>query len=101
MVLEQLALRSSDETFYCSTNTVCDGVECSAVLLGITYETDAVLLPCSSPVAIHLSLKEAGGPAYVDRVIDHSTVIELSGVEIIIELDQLANGIGLEVSLAS
>jgi hypothetical protein len=98
-VLAQLAADS--EFFECVADSTepCDTVSCTNELVGRVYSALIVLMPCVSPAAVRLEVRE-GETVLVDKTVDRSETVEvpeLFGLVLDITLDQFEDAIGLEV----
>ena len=98
-VLQQIASRAPGN-FVCSTNQRCDGVDCSADLFGMPFQSRAVILVCQLPrPAVEIILLGSNGAAIINETVDHSEVLSVEQfLQVNITLDQLQNAIGLQVT---
>ena len=77
-----------------------DGVDCSADLLGMPFQSRAVILVCQLPCpAVEIILLGSNGAAIINETVDHSEVLSVEQfLQVNITLDQLQNAIGLKVT---
>lgn len=81
-----------DELLTCTTNTDCDGVDCTTGLIN----AKVTILPCNDPPGIQLKITSAGA-VQTDETVTDFTQISIGAIQGNVTVDQLDDAIGVEV----
>ena len=101
--LALMVYREPEEYSNCTTNHLCNGMDC-IVTLGVSpFRAHIVILVCQLPhPAVLLGVLSPNGMTLINVTVDHSEVVNFQGLlQINITLDQLLdqNAIGMQVQL--